>query len=753
MRKRTFADALRFVFSPVDNPFFAVMWRQQRRNMGQFFLHLGMILGFVWLAFTAAGLLMERFNFSFQTRAIALYEFTAWAHFFAAGIYGVTAYRRYQQFWRGDTLPQLLLTGAPPILIVLAIPVYPLFIQAYIALLCLPFYAAAKNLSGIPWSTVLLDVSIIVLLASLPGSMGMFLWWLLFQLSIQIAPFPYLLAVWSQLPLLLTLPVRFFAWSVPTWLLVVVGILLLSVISFTSWAWFLEPRFYPSQVRVLWWAHRAWLLATVFICGLMWAYWFPSDFAAKVAFSLVLIRLLFSVEFLSLASTRSDEAPRTPTRWADAEVLVANGLMLSVCGLVGWAEGLAISKIAPVLAIGSLLGILHYIAHSLSANWWRKVMVAQRMPLTWWLAFSVWLIAPLALLIPPISPLAGFHGWLLPLTLMPTSLQQQISTSWFHGIRISLPHWSLMAIVQIAWAGFLWALERMSKLPQVQPEEKRREWLTVNHPLWGWLARLEEQLCKRFANPLVTLQLRQQSRDTVLRATMTIGVIANLLVLSIWLLSRIFPQQDFVAFTEGLLIRLPSLAGLAGAFSASVVNLWHEQKSALWLLGRKRVVESFVLAPFTADQWKFGWWFPRFWLCLKATMPYALCAWLGLALRPSLGFALVAILVTASLPVTALALALAGLSISMMRQWETILALFSMLPITVSVWKTCFLATLISKGWHLHALVWLLWFVFSTILAVSCRVIVSKRIGLLRTPSGYEQWLKLTEEKFRRARS
>jgi hypothetical protein len=310
-----------------------------------------------------------------------------------------------------------------------------------------------------------------------------------------------------------------------------------------------------------------------------------------------------------------------------------------------------------------------------------------------------------------------------------------------------------MAIVQIAWAGLLWALERMSKLPQVQPEEKRREWLTVNHPLWGWLARLEEQLCERFANPLVTLQLRQQSRDKVLHATMTIGVIANLLVLSIWLLSRIFPQQDFVAFTEGLLIRLPSLAGLAGTFSALVINTSHEQKSALWLLGRKRVVESFVLAPFTADQWKFGWWFPRFWLCLKATMPYALCAWLGLALRPSLGFALVAILVTASLPVTALALALAGLSISMMRQWETILALFSMLPITVSVWKTCFLATLISKGWHLHALVWLLWFVFSTILAVSCRVIVSKRIGLLRTPSGYEQWLKLTEEKFRRARS
>jgi hypothetical protein len=169
MRKRTFVDALRFIFSPVDNPFFAVMWRQQRRNMGHFFLHLGMILGFVWLAFTASGLLMEHFNVPFQTRAIALYEITAWAHLFAAGTYGTTVYRRYRQFWRRDTLPQLLLTGTPPILIVLAIPVYPLFIQAYIAVLCLPFYAAASDLSGIPWSTVLLDVAIVALLTALSG--------------------------------------------------------------------------------------------------------------------------------------------------------------------------------------------------------------------------------------------------------------------------------------------------------------------------------------------------------------------------------------------------------------------------------------------------------------------------------------------------------------------------------------------------------------------------------------------------------
>lgn len=189
------------------------MWRQQRRNMKQFFLHLGMILGFVWLAFTAAGLLMEFLNVSFQTRAIALYEITVWAHLFAAETYGVTVvYRRYRQFWRKDTLPQLLLTGTPPILIVLAIPVYPLFIQAYIAVLCLPFYAAASNLSGIPWSTVFLDVVVVALIAALPEVVGWFFPWLLLQVSLHVNPLRgiFRVAMWSHLPLLLTLPVRFF---------------------------------------------------------------------------------------------------------------------------------------------------------------------------------------------------------------------------------------------------------------------------------------------------------------------------------------------------------------------------------------------------------------------------------------------------------------------------------------------------------------------------------------------------------------
>jgi len=741
MRKRTFVDALRFIFSPVDNPFFAVMWRQQRRNMGHFFLHLGMILGFVWLAFTASGLLMEHFNVPFQTRAIALYEITAWAHLFAAGTYGTTVYRRYRQFWRRDTLPQLLLTGTPPILIVLAIPVYPLFIQAYIAVLCLPFYAAASNLSGIPWSTVLLDVAIVALLTALSGGAGAFLWMLYLNFYVGALGQLFMFTPWSYLPLLFALPVRFFAWSVPTWLLVIVMVLLLSIISATNWAWSLEPRFYPSQVKVIWWSNRAWLLATMLVCGLMWAYRFPPDFSAKVAFSLVLIRLLFSIEFSS----------QMPIRWADTDVLVANGLMLSVCGFVGLAEGVAISKIASVLALGILLGIVHYIAHSLSANWWRKAMMAQRMPGIWYLAFLVWLIAPLALFFPPMSLLAGLHGWLLPLTLMPTSLQQQIFASWLQGIHISLPHWSLVAIVQIAWAGLLWALA--SKLPQVQPQEKRREWLTANHPVWGWLARLEERLCERFANPLVTLQLRQQSRDEVLHTMMTIGVVANFLVLSVWLLSRIFPEQNFVAFTKGLLIRLPSLAGLAGIFFASIAIALHDEKASFWLLGRKRVVESFVLAPLSTEQWKFGWWFPRFWFCLKAMMPYAFCAWLSIALRPSLGFALVAILVTASLPVAALALALTGLSSSIMRDWEKTLALLFAfaLPIVTAI-PAYFLLSLISDKWQVHAVLWISCLTFSAVLAVLCWVIFSKHIGLLRTPSGYEQWLKLTEEKFRRAR-
>ena len=118
----------------------------------------------------------------------------------------------------------------------------------------------------------------------------------------------------------------------------------------------------------------------------------------------------------------------------------------------------------------------------------------------------------------------------------------------------------------------------------------------------------------------------------------------------------------------------------------------------------------------------------------------------------SWGSALVATLVTASLPVTALALALTSLSGSMMRQWEITLALLLVLPIVTGIGTVCFLLFLISGKWHVHALVWLLWLAFSVILAVFCKFIVSKRIGLLRTPSGYEQWLKLAEERYRRAR-
>ncbi len=247
MRKRNLLEALVFVFSPVHNPFFAVMWRQQKRNTGQFVFLLGLILGFLLLVFVGAGLTMEAKNFPLHRRGIVLYELVAWSHLFAAGVYSTSLYRRYRQFWREDTRPQLLLTGAPPIWIALAIPIYPLFMQAYIALLCLPFYAAAVTLSGVSWSATILAIAAIVLLTGfqIPQASWV-IFWFAFQGMIRLSS----LAIWSNLPFLLQSPIRFYAWSVPTWLLFLLAIPLAFASVATQWAWWLEPRHYPAQTKV-----------------------------------------------------------------------------------------------------------------------------------------------------------------------------------------------------------------------------------------------------------------------------------------------------------------------------------------------------------------------------------------------------------------------------------------------------------------------------------------------------------------------
>jgi len=389
----------------------------------------------------------------------------------------------------------------------------------------------------------------------------------------------------------------------------------------------------------------------------------------------------------------------------------------------------------------------------LGYSWWSKFVRAQKASAVWWLFFFVWLISPLALFVQPLAPLAGIQGWLVPLCLMPSSFIQNGTAYLPFGLKIFIPNWWATALVQVAWSGLLWWLERRTTLPQVERKEERHEWLTISHPIWGWLARLEGQICERVANPLVTLQLRQQSRFAPLEVAMNFGVVAILFVLSLWLTAKIFPHPDFVQFVNAVFARLPSLVGFNAWLAVVGIVSVYDQKFALWLLGQKRVMESFVLSPLTENQWRFGWWFPRAWLCLKAVIPYALCLWLGFLLQPSASQFLVALLVTVSLPVLAITYGLMswGFVGSLMRQWEIFLALLFYVPVLTAFGVSAFMIALISNRWKHHALIWLGAFIIHTVIGAVSFLIFSRRIGSLRAPSGYERWLQLAEEKFRQA--
>lgn len=724
------------------------MWRQQKRNTGQFVFHLGLILGFLLLVFVGAGLTMEAKNFPLHLRGIVLYELVAWSHLIAASVYSASLYRRYRQFWREDTRPQLLLTGAPPIWIALAIPIYPLFMQAYIALLCLPFYAAAVALSGVAWLTAMLGIFAIVLLTGFQISWA---GWLIFWFTFHMIGIRSL-AIWSNFPFLLQLPIRFYSWSVPAWFLFLLAIPLAFASAATQWAWRLEPRYYPAQTKVWQWSSRFGVLLHFLFWGLIWAYILPINFGIKVAITLVVTRLLMSASIFSQGFVKQEtNLAVPPLKILVTNALALNLLVFTIITVVGWASLVPSPTLLRVLAVSFVLVATHSFAHGLGYAWWSKLMQAQKAPAIWWLVFLVWLISPIALFVQPLAPLAGIQGWLVPLCLMPSSFIQKGTAYLPFGLKIFIPTWWATALVQVAWSGLLWWLERRTTLPQVERKEERREWLTVSHPIWGWLARLEEWICERLRNPMVTLQIRQQSRFASLKVAMDFGVAATLLVLSLWLTAKTFPHPDFVQFVNAAFVRLPSLVGFAAWFAIVGVISAYDEKFALWLLGQKRVVESFVLSPLTENQWRFGWWFPRAWLCLKAAIPYAICLWLSSLLQPSLGQILVTLLTMVSLPTFALTYGLMSLAGSLMRHWEMSLALLLIALVFAPFGVAAFMFTLFSNRWQHHALIWIGVLVIHIAIAAVSFLIFSRRIGSLRTPSGYERWLQLAEEKFRRA--
>jgi len=770
-RERTIKTALRFIFHPADNPFFALMWRQQRRLMGQWMWHLGLALGCLWLAFAIAVVVMVQLNTPIFRWGAVLFEVVAWSHLLVASIYARHLWRRVSGFWREDVRPQLLLTGAPPLWLVAASLLFPLFMQVYLAILCLPFYATAITLGGGSWGAALLAIVVIIVLSPLTWAIAPF-WWIfmsgLLRLNLK-------LLIWSNLPSLLVQPVQVYAWAMPVWLFLVLIVSLTIGIGLTTMAWGLEPRKYPSQQKVVLWGDIFFILLALFLWGLVWAYLLPAEFEGKLAFTLVLTRWLISVYHLiywtanptSPAQANIAQADTPPSSPLSAKEMARFAFWLDttfwgMSGLLGWVSGVPTPTLINALAIGALLNVTHAVATALAWDWWRKVMASKEMPATWWLLFFAWLAAPLALLHPALLPLMGIQGWLVPFTLLPTTLLQRfaklfpfalsIPTTWtltIGNFTLSLPLWLAMAMGQLCWSALLWLAARKGQLTEATETVTRQE-LTAAHPLWGWLVRLEDRWCEKWGNPLVTLQLRWQRRVSTLLSTMNSLLALFLLLVLAVALVPLYPDPSLVAFINAILERLPSLAGLVGFFGAGTVLAALDTKMALWQLGQKRIMEQFVLAPLTDKQWVFGFWFPRFWLALKATLPCFPMVWWGVLLRPELGKFLVALLVTVALPAGALALSLSGLVGSLLKVWESYLLGFLGFLLLVCVGLFTAPLLFITPHSEVHAGIWCACLVVCAVV-LAIEFVFLWRLKDLRTPKGYDEWLHLSEIRARLA--
>jgi hypothetical protein len=259
---------------------------------------------------------------------------------------------------------------------------------------------------------------------------------------------------------------------------------------------------------------------------------------------------------------------------------------------------------------------------------------------------------------------------------------------------------------------------------------------------------LEDRWSEKWANPLVTLQLRWQRRFPTLLSTMNLLLALFLLLVLAVALVPLYPDPNLVAIINALVERLPSLAGLAGVFAAGIVLAALDTKMALWQLGQKRIMEQFVLAPLIDQQWVFGFWFPRFWLAFKATLPCFPMVWWGVLMRPEFGKVLVALLVTAALPTITLALSLSGLIGSLLKVWESYLLGFFGLLLVCAGFCIAILLFLITPRSDVHLVIWLVCLMVGS-LTLAVEFSLLQRIKKLRTPKGYDEWLHLSEIRAR----
>jgi len=173
--------------------------------------------------------------------------------------------------------------------------------------------------------------------------------------------------------------------------------------------------------------------------------------------------------------------------------------------------------------------------------------------------------------------------------------------------------------VQLAWSG-LWFLVGRKTVPVAEVEPVA---LTADHPLFGWIVRLEDKMMEKWDNALVNVQLRWQRRHTVgtLRFAFALSLL-GFVVAAVALLTPLRVSLPNLLFATPILLCVPTF------LTATLALLWYESKHDLSRWGQLRIMEQIVLTRLTAKQIWFGLWFPRFWLAVKIFAIPLVSAWL-----------------------------------------------------------------------------------------------------------------------------
>jgi len=739
-------EGLRFVFHPAENPFLSLLLKRAKYQPEPFLKPQIIALTFVGVASLIALIVMELLKVPLLLKGGWLLEAVVISHLLAVSGYTSAVTKLLEQFWWEKNRHDLLLTGVPSIWLVLADKFCRTVFSAHFALLCLPFYAAAFAW-GVPVTAILIPLALAII--GIPGIVWLTVGaWLFVWLPFAVQRLPVVMPFWANVPFLLTQPMGFFAWTVPTWLVVTVAFVSLIIVSVTTESWGLEERPIPSQLKVLCWRDSFGSLLSVSLWGAAWAY-LPASYIVKVALSLCASRLLFSIVAISLGTSMKRYLdPTSHPKSAFLGVLVLDWIVLASCIFFGVAEGQG-SIVFKVALVGFLLSVVNATSYVLGFNGWERLLTSSPNAIL----FVFWFLSPSALLVGSYAPqfswvgaLAGIQGWLVPLSMVG---KMKLPFTIAGSNQIVFPPWWLMATVQLVWNGFLFFVGRKTA-PAVEVKPVA---LTADHPIFGWIVRLEDKMMERWDNALVNVRLRWQRRNLV--GALRFAFALSLLGFVIAAVTLLTPLRVSL---PNLLLATPILLCAFTSLTAMLALSDYEMNHNLWHWGQLRIMEQIVLTRLTTKQILFGLWFPRFWMAIKIFAIPLISAWLialpqlfVLSTELSLWLLIIMVLATFAMPFCFLASALhsSGAGIAVRDPLPVLWWLMVSMPIMLLIQLVFRLVFRPGSSLNEFLAFGLAISLFPTVLAISLLVLgfwYLRDASKLKTAKGYEEWLKRTEE-------